>query len=55
MKLDARERKATKMPSLLSKLPAIINSIFDVLDLLIVRIAILALSAMGLWTLLRKH
>lgn len=43
------------MRSLLSQTPRVINSIFDILELLIVRLGILALSVMGLWALLCRH
>lgn len=43
------------MPALLSELPDIINRVFNVLDLLVVRLTLLALAALGAYALLKGH
>jgi hypothetical protein len=43
------------MHNLLSELPEIINRVFDVLDLIVVRFTLLGLIALGAHALLRKH
>ena len=40
------------MPDRLSAIPAIINGIFDVLDLVVVRLTLLGLAAIGAYALL---
>ena len=42
------------MRALLRELPGIINGIFDVLDLLVVRLALLGLAALGAYSLLTR-
>ncbi len=41
------------MRELLSELPEIINRVFDVLDLIVVRLTLLGLAALGAYTILR--
>jgi hypothetical protein len=43
------------MHDFLSQLPGIINPLFDVLDLLVVRLLLLALIVIGAWTLIKHH
>jgi hypothetical protein len=43
------------MRDLLAGLPEIINRLFDVLDLIVVRVALLGLAAIGAYSLLSKH
>ena len=43
------------MRNLLTQLPDLINLIFNILDLIVVRLTLLGLAAVGAWTLLRKH
>ena len=43
------------MHNLLNELPEIINRVFDVLDLIVVRLTLLGLIALGAYALLRKH
>jgi hypothetical protein len=43
------------MHDLLSQLPDIINKVFDILDLLVVRAAILGLAALGAYALFKYH
>ena len=43
------------MHSLLNELPDIINRVFDVLDLIVVRVTLLGLAGLGAYALLRKH
>jgi hypothetical protein len=42
------------MRALLRELPDIVNGIFDVLDLLVVRVALLGLAVLGAYTLLTR-
>lgn len=42
------------MPTL-DQLPDLINKIFDVLDLLVVRFGLFGLAAIGVYTILKKH
>ena len=42
------------MRALLRELPDIINGVFDVLDLLVVRLALLGLAAIGAYALLTR-
>lgn len=42
------------MRDLLNELPEIINRIFDVLELLVVRLALLGLAALGAYALVHK-
>ena len=39
----------------LNQLPEVINKIFDALDLLVIRFAILALAALGAYSLIKRH
>ena len=43
------------MRDALKELPEIINETFDVLDLVVVRLALLGLAAIGAYSLLSKH
>lgn len=43
------------MHELLKDLPEVINCVFDVLELLVVRVTLLGLVAFGAHALLRKH
>jgi hypothetical protein len=43
------------MPALLSEVPEVINRVFDILDLLVVRLTLLALAALGAYALLKGH
>jgi hypothetical protein len=43
------------MRDLLKELPEIINLSFDVLDLIVVRLALLGLAAIGAYALLVRH
>jgi hypothetical protein len=40
---------------LLARLPDIINKVFDILDLLVVRVTILGLAALGAYALFKHH
>lgn len=42
------------MHNMLSELPDIINRVFDVLDLIVVRLTLLGLAGLGAYALLRK-
>jgi hypothetical protein len=42
------------MHNLLNELPDIINGIFNVLDLIVVRLTLLGLAALGAYTVLRR-
>jgi hypothetical protein len=52
MVLAPASKKWRAMPDL-DKLPDTINKIFNILDLLVVRLALLALAAIGAYTLLK--
>lgn len=54
-KLSLRSRSEKVMHNLLNELPEIINRVFDVLDLIVVRFTLLGLIALGAHALLRKH
>jgi hypothetical protein len=43
------------MPGLLNELPEIINRIFYILELIVVRLTLLALTAFGAYALLKGH
>ncbi|MGA2148613.1 MAG: hypothetical protein ABSH49_27030 [Bryobacteraceae bacterium] len=43
------------MRDLLKELPEVINRSFDVLDLIVVRLTLLGLAAIGAYTVLCKH
>jgi hypothetical protein len=43
------------MHELLKDLPEIINRVFDILDLVVVRLTLLGLAAFGAYALLRQH
>jgi hypothetical protein len=43
------------MPVFLKDLPEVINGIFDILDLLIFRLMLLALAGIGAYALIRGH
>jgi len=43
------------MPEFLSHLPDVINKIFDILELLVVRLTILGLAVLGAYALLTHH
>ena len=43
------------MLPLLNQLPEVINRIFDILDLIVVRLTLLALTALGAYALLIVH
>lgn len=43
------------MRDLLKELPEFINLTFDVLDLIVVRLTLLGLAAIGAYSILRKH
>jgi hypothetical protein len=43
------------MPALLNELPEIINRIFYILELIVVRLTLLALAALGAYALLKGH
>jgi hypothetical protein len=43
------------VPEYLKKLPEVINGIFDVLDLLAVRITLFGLIVLGAYTLFKHH
>ena len=43
------------MRNSLAQLPDVINLIFNILDLIVVRLALLMLTVIGAWTLLRRH
>jgi hypothetical protein len=43
------------MLALLNELPEVINRIFDILDLIVVRLTLLALAAFGAYALLKGH
>lgn len=42
------------MPTLLNELPEVINRVFDILELIVVRLTLLGLAALGAYTILRK-
>jgi hypothetical protein len=43
------------MPALLDELPETINRIFYILELIVVRLTLLALTALGAYALLKGH
>jgi hypothetical protein len=43
------------MSEFLALAPRIVNGVFDVLELVVVRLALLGLAAFGAWELLRHH
>jgi hypothetical protein len=43
------------MPDFLNHLPEIINKVFDILELIVVRSAILGLAILGAYTLFKSH
>jgi hypothetical protein len=43
------------MPTLLNELPEIINRTFYILELIVVRLTLLALTALGAYALLKGH
>jgi hypothetical protein len=43
------------MRGLLDELPRLVNRIFDLLDLIVVRVALLGLAALGAYSLLSKR
>ncbi len=43
------------MPDFLNRLPDIINKVFDILDLLVVRLTLLGLAALGAYALFKHH
>jgi hypothetical protein len=43
------------MPALLNELPEIINRTFYILELIVVRLTLLALTALGAYALLKGH
>ena len=43
------------MHDFLNQLPEVINKIFDALDLLVIRVAIFALVAVGAYSLIKRH
>jgi hypothetical protein len=43
------------MLSMLDGVPETINRVFDILELVIVRLALLGLAALGAWSLLSGH
>lgn len=43
------------MLPLLNELPQVINRIFDILELIVVRLTLLALAALSAYTLLKGH
>lgn len=42
------------MHTLLNELPELINRIFDILELIVVRLTLLGLAALGAYTILRR-
>jgi hypothetical protein len=42
------------MPKILDELPEIVNRVFDILDLVIVRLTLLGLAALGAYAVLRR-
>jgi hypothetical protein len=51
----SERKKWSQMPELLNHLPDIINKVFDILDLLVVRTALLGLAALGAYALFKHH
>jgi hypothetical protein len=47
--------RGSEMRDLLKELPEFINLTFDVLDLIVVRLTLLGLAAIGAYSILRKH
>jgi hypothetical protein len=45
----------SQVPQSLSHLPEVINKIFDILDLLVVRLTIFGLAVLGAYALLTHH
>jgi len=43
------------MRDTLAHLPDLINLVFNILDLIVVRCTLLGLAAIGAWSLLHKH
>jgi hypothetical protein len=43
------------MRNVLRELPEVVNLIFNVLDLIVIRLGLLGLIVIGLWALLHKH
>jgi hypothetical protein len=44
-----------RMPEFLSRAPEVINKVFDILDLIVVRLVLLGLAAFGAYALLLSH
>jgi len=42
------------MRKILNELPSLVNRVFDVLDLIVVRLTLLGLAALGAYTVLRR-
>jgi hypothetical protein len=42
------------MRKILNELPCLVNRVFDVLDLIVVRLTLLGLAALGAYTVLRR-
>ena len=55
MKPSLRGGSEEGMRYLLDELPDLVNRIFDVLDLLVVRVALLGLAALGAYSLLNRR
>ena len=49
-----RERKKNQMHELINELPEIINRVFDVLELIVLRLALLGFVASGAYALLHN-
>jgi hypothetical protein len=55
MKRRLRGGSEEAMRDLLDELPDFVNRIFDVLDLIVVRVALLGLAALGAYSLLSRR
>jgi hypothetical protein len=53
MKLSPQSRNEKPMHRLLEELPDVVNGIFNVLDLIVVRATLLGLAIIGAYTILR--
>ena len=53
-KFSLRGKSETPMRKVLDELPGLVNRVFDVLDLIVVRLTLLGLAALGAYTVLRR-
>ena len=54
-KPGAEQKEMQNLLPNLSQLPSTINQVFDILDLLVVRLTLLGLAALGAYSLFKHH